>query len=70
MKRRGRNATNLSVSLPGELLELLRQAAFDDNRTVSSLVAALVRGHLDREGYLKTTCPSGPMQRQTRLPFE
>ncbi len=68
MKRSGRNATNLSVSLPGELLELLRQAAFDDNRSVSSLVTSLVQSHLDREGYLRQPS-AAPAPRQARLGF-
>ena len=69
MKRKGRNARNLSVSLPGDLLEGLRQAAFDDNRSVSSLVTSLVQGHLEREGYLRNPF-TGRRVRQAHLDFD
>ncbi len=64
-----RNARNLSVSLPADLLQLLRQAAYDDNRSVSSLVTALVRNHLDREGYL-AAAGLRKAPRQPQLNFE
>ena len=35
--------------------EVARQAAFDDNRSVSSLVACALQNHLRREGYLDAT---------------
>ncbi len=52
MKFRTRKSSNLSVSLPEDMQELLRRAAADDNRSVSSLVTALVGAYLIREGYM------------------
>lgn len=69
MKRTTR-ATTLSVSLPRELHEPARQAAFDDNRSLSSLITALLTQHLRREGYLPdhpTTAETSPRTRQPSL---
>ncbi len=42
---------NISISMPEYLRSQVRQAAFDDNRSVSNLVCSLLRSHLRREGY-------------------
>jgi hypothetical protein len=72
MERQSRHSTNMSVSLPVQMQEQLRQAAFDDNRSVSSLVAALVDAYLTREGYnwpgREQVAPRAATQ-QTRLEF-
>jgi len=49
--------------------EVLRLAALDDNRSVSSLVTALVDTYLRREGYLTKDVDfhREPLSRQTRL---
>lgn len=60
----------MSVSLPIEMQQQLRQAAFDDNRSASSLVAALVDAYLTREGYhypRRNEIAPRPIARQTRL---
>jgi|WetSurMetagenome_2_1015567.scaffolds.fasta_scaffold738997_1 hypothetical protein len=65
--------TNISVSLPGEMQEKLRQAAKDDNRSVSSLVTALVDAYLIREGYKypgRERIAPRPVARQARLEFD
>lgn len=70
MKRHTRNLTSVSVSLPAEMQEQLRLAAYDDNRSVSSLVTALVDAYLIREGYLyprRDSISPRPVARQTRL---
>jgi hypothetical protein len=70
MKRLLRHSTNISVSLPIEMQEQLRQAAHDDNRSASSLVAALVDAYLTREGYKyprRDEIALRPATRQTRL---
>jgi hypothetical protein len=70
MKRQVRHSTNMSVSLPAQMQQQLRQAAFDDNRSVSSLVAALVDAYLTREGYAysgREQLAPRPIARQTRL---
>jgi hypothetical protein len=72
MKRFSRNLKSVSVSLPATMQEQLRQAAFDDNRSVSSLVTALVDAYLTREGYNypgRETGSPRPVARQTRLPI-
>ena len=72
MKRKYRNVKSLSVSLPEQMLNALHQAAFDDNRSVSSLVAAVVNCYLRQEGYMlkpdEEFAPR-PLPRQTRLTF-
>ncbi|MFA5257602.1 MAG: hypothetical protein WC360_05570 [Opitutales bacterium] len=69
MRRRAKHATGISVSLPAEMHEVLRLAALDDNRSVSSLVTALVDTYLRREGYLTKDVDfhREPLSRQTRL---
>jgi hypothetical protein len=70
MKTHLRHATNMSVSLPAGMQEQLRRAAFDDNRSVSSLVAALVDAYLTREGYNypeRELVAPRPVAQQTRL---
>jgi hypothetical protein len=50
--------------------EQLRQAAYDDNRSVSSLVTAIVDAYLIREGYNyhgRDAISPRPAARQTRL---
>ena len=42
---------NISITLPWSLRAQIRQAAIDDNRSVSSLVSNLVKTYLHREGY-------------------
>lgn len=72
MKRFSRNLKSVSVSLPATMQEQLRQAAFDDNRSVSSLVTALVDAYLTREGYNypgREMVSPRPVARQTRLPI-
>jgi hypothetical protein len=52
--------------------EQLRQAAYDDNRSVSSLVTALVDAYLTREGYKypgRDIVAPRPVARQERLPL-
>jgi hypothetical protein len=73
MKRILHSSTNMSVSLPAVMQEKLRQAAQDDHRSVSSLVAALVDAYLTREGYLysgRETLGLRPVTRQSRIEFE
>lgn len=60
MKTKKSSTVNLSVSLPPHLREMARQAAFDDNRSVSSLVACALQNHLRREGYLDATAAKKP----------
>jgi hypothetical protein len=70
MKSRTRRSTNISVSLPGEMQEMLRRAAVDDNRSVSSLVTALVDSYLVREGYKypgRDRIAPRPVARQTHF---
>lgn len=70
MKRQIRHSINMSVSLPVQMQEQLRQAALDDNRSVSSLVAAIVDSYLIREGYAypgREHVAPRPIARQTRL---
>ena len=72
MKSFTRHSTNISVSLPGEMQEKLRQAAHDDNRSVSSLVTALVDAYLVREGFKypgRERIAPRPAARQTRLNY-
>jgi hypothetical protein len=73
MKRHTRNLTSLSVSLPVEMQEQLRLAAYDDNRSVSSLVTALVDAYLTREGYKypgRDAISPRPVTRQARLALD
>lgn len=49
---------NVSISLPPALREAARQAAFDDNRSFSSLVARLLNQYLQKEGYLEERAPA------------
>jgi len=73
MKGMIRHSTNISVSLPGEMQEMLRRAALDDNRSVSSLVTALVDSYLVREGYKypgRDRIAPRPATRQTHIYFE
>jgi len=73
MKGMIRHSTNISVSLPGEMQEMLRLAARDDNRSVSSLVTALVDAYLTREGYKyhgRERIAPRPVARQTHLDFD
>jgi hypothetical protein len=73
MKHRSLNTSNISVSLPKELHEVLRRAADDDSRSVSSLVSALVHTYLKNEGYIAPGIRLGedvrPVTRQSRLSF-
>ncbi len=57
MKMKNTTTVNVSVSLPPQLREVARQAAFDDNRSVSSLVACALKKHLHSEGYLDASTP-------------
>lgn len=57
MKHNEQRTTNVSISLPQPLRDAARQAAFDDNRSFSSLVAWLLKEHLQREGYLEERRP-------------
>ncbi|QYY34939.1 hypothetical protein [Ruficoccus sp. ZRK36] len=59
MKTKKTTTVNLSVSLSPQLREVARQAAFDDNRSVSSLVVCALQDHLRREGYLESTASTG-----------
>lgn len=52
MKTPKNRTVNVSISLPPHLRDAARQAAFDDNRSMSSLVAWLLQHHLSAEGYL------------------
>lgn len=64
---------NMSVSLPANMHDKLRQAACDDNRSVSSLVAAIVDAYLVREGYVysgREQLGLRPATRQIRIDFE
>lgn len=49
-----------SISLPAALRDAARQAAYDDNRSLSGLVSGLLRTHLEREGYLGARTPDAP----------
>ncbi len=51
MKKQSRHVT-LSISLPQDLREQARQAAFDDNVSLSSFVAQILRSYLASEAYL------------------
>lgn len=53
MKDESTRSINVSISLPPSLRDAARQAAFDDNRSFSSLVAWLLSQHLQKEGYLE-----------------
>jgi len=73
MKTMIRRSTNMSVSLPANMQEKLRQAASDDHRSVSSLVAAIVDAYLVREGYVypgREELGLRPAARQLRIDFE
>ncbi|MBK1859482.1 hypothetical protein [Cerasicoccus arenae] len=52
MKKR---TVNVSISLPKSLRDAARNAAVDDQRSVSSLVASLLKDHLCAEGYISAT---------------
>lgn len=52
-----RQTVNTSISLPRDICHHARQAAFDDNRSLSSLISRLLRDHLMASGYLD---PVGP----------
>ena len=52
MQKSKHSLVNLSVSLPQDLRDAARQAAFDDNRSLSSLIASALKGQLLAEGYL------------------
>lgn len=52
MKTQKSQKISISISLPQDLRDLGRQAAFDDNRPLSSLIAVLLEEHLLREGYI------------------
>jgi|GEM_PF-2747593 len=69
MKRRASRASNVSISIPLDMREVLQQAAYDDNRSVSSLISALVNSYLVREGYCLPRNDFRPLppSRQTRL---
>ena len=43
---------NISISMSRGLQDVARRAAFDDNRSLSSLVGALIKSYLQREGYI------------------
>lgn len=57
MKNTNLRTTNVSISLPPSLRDAARQAAFDDNRSFSSLVARLLSQYLQKEGYLEERAP-------------
>lgn len=59
MKKPKHTLVNLSVSIPQDLRDVARQAAFDDNRSVSSLVTCALQRYLGAEGYLKSA-PAKP----------
>ncbi|MBC2594220.1 hypothetical protein H5P28_08085 [Ruficoccus amylovorans] len=63
MKVKTISTVNVSVSLPPHLREIARQAAFDDNRSVSSLVACALKKHLRSEGYLDAETDCVPVPR-------
>ncbi len=44
--------THLSIYLSAEMKEMARRSAYEDNRSLSSLVVRLLREHLVLEGYL------------------
>jgi hypothetical protein len=48
---------NCSISLPYAVRESARQAAFDDNRSLSGLITRLLQRHLAAEGYLPESRP-------------
>jgi len=56
MKAQKSPKISVSVSLPANVTDLARQAAFDDNRPLSGLVCCLLEDYLVREGYLEP-CP-------------
>jgi len=48
----------ISISLPEMLRDGAKQAAFDDNRSVSSLISGLLQAYLEKEEYLhRHYCP-------------
>ncbi len=69
-----RQTVNISISLPRGIREQARQAAFDDNRSLSSLVSSLLRAYLCAEGYIEGGKSAGAGKssrrppRQQRLP--
>ncbi len=67
MKKRRTPKVNVSVSLPPHVRDSARQAAFDDNRPLSSLITVLLEDFLEAEGYLDTTRQNRPSRRGTRL---
>lgn len=66
-----RKHVRLSVSLPQEVRDQIRQAAFDENVSVSAWISRRVRQHLQREAYL--SCPAsllrGPAEPHQRHLF-
>ena len=50
---KARQSVPLTVSVSLDLRDAARRAAFDDNRSVSSLVARVLTDHLRDEGYLE-----------------
>jgi len=58
MKTIAKSTVNLSISLPPSLRDAARKAAVEDQRSVSSLIASLLKDHLCAEGYLSATLES------------
>lgn len=52
MKNNAKQLVSLSVSMPQSLRDAARKAAVEDQRSVSSLIASLLKDHLCAEGYI------------------
>ncbi|WP_309395948.1 hypothetical protein [Cerasicoccus maritimus] len=55
MKTLNNTTVNLSISITPILRDAARQAASEDQRSLSSLIASLLKEHLCAEGYLTAT---------------
>lgn len=58
----------VSMSMPKRMRALARQAAYDDNRSLSSLFNVLVKKYLEQEGYLDEWGEPGPKALGPREP--
>ncbi|WP_309382706.1 hypothetical protein [Cerasicoccus frondis] len=55
MRTLNTTTVNLSISIAPNLRDAARQAASEDQRSLSSLIASLLKDHLCAEGYLSPT---------------
>ncbi|WP_269542929.1 hypothetical protein [Cerasicoccus fimbriatus] len=55
MKALNKSTVNVSITLPPSLHLAARQAASEDQRSLSGLIASLLKDHLCAEGYVSPT---------------